>query len=276
MNPMGYSPLFIPHPYADPQLYRLPVPYVPYPVYPMLLREPRVAPPHTGGPERPEERPPHTVHVDWASRFPNEIILHGPARREVALTFDDGPDDEWTPKVLDVLKSLGVKATFFCVGQRIEQHPHVFQRILREGHVAGNHTWDHPNLTKISIREVDAQIRRTDDIMFRLGKVRPALFRPPYGALNEPVIREIMKLKDKIVFWNVDSLDWAKLTAVQVSINILSHVRPGSIILQHSAGGVGESLQDTVDSLPYTIRTLHREGYTFRTVPGLVRIAPYK
>jgi peptidoglycan/xylan/chitin deacetylase (PgdA/CDA1 family) len=229
------------------------------------------------GPERAEERPPHTQHVDWASMFPNEVILHGPTNRKVvSLTFDDGPDDVWTPQVLDVLKRFNVKGTFMCVGRRIQQNPEVLRRIIREGHVVGNHTWSHPNLTKIPLNEVRNQIESTSNEIHRLAGVRPVLFRPPYGALNLDVIREIMSLGDKIIYWDVDSLDWAGLTARQVSINILAHVGPGSIILQHSAGGRGESLLDTVRSLPYTIQTLHREGYHFATVPQLLNIKPFR
>jgi peptidoglycan/xylan/chitin deacetylase (PgdA/CDA1 family) len=231
--------------------------------------------PHAGGPERPEERPPHTEHIDWSARYPNEIVLRGPERREVALTFDDGPDGEWTPKVLDQLAQFGVKATFFVVGRRCEQFPRVLRRIVSEGHVAGNHSWNHANLTKLKEEEVRSQLERTDAVIRRLTGKTPALFRPPYGALNETVIREAIRLKKKIIFWNVDSLDWMQLNARQVAANILAHVRPGSIILQHSAGGAGENLQGTVDALPIVIRALRRRGYSFRTVPQLAGIPEY-
>ncbi|MDP4086609.1 MAG: polysaccharide deacetylase family protein [Bacillota bacterium] len=233
--------------------------------------------PFQNGPERAEERPPHTQHVDWSSMFPHEVILHGPTNQKaISLTFDDGPDDVWTPMVLDVLKHFNIKGTFMCVGNRIQQHPHVLTRIIREGHVVGNHTWSHPNLTKIPLNQVRSQIESTANEIHRLAGVRPVLFRPPYGALNVSVIREIMALGDKIIYWDVDSLDWDGLTAQQVSTNILSNVRPGAIILQHCAGGRGESLLDTVQSLPHTIHTLHNEGYNFVTVPQLLNIKPFK
>lgn len=271
-----------------PYRYRAPVVFYPpqwFTSYPALYyndalnrakRELRQLPPHKHGPERVEERHPHTRHIDWASIFRGEVILHGPARKEVALTFDDGPDDVWTPRILDVLSRHGVKATFMCVGQRIQRNPQVFQRIVGEGHVVGNHSWDHPNLTKISIEEVRTEVHQTENEMERLAGVRPNFFRPPYGALNADVIREIMSLHYKIILWNVDSLDWAGLTAHQVTANILAHVGPGSIVLQHSAGGAGESLEDTVAALPGIIRTLRQEGYRFRTVSELLRTPAYK
>lgn len=229
------------------------------------------------GPERLSERPPHTKHVDWSSQYPNDVILAGPTnRRAVAFTFDDGPDDVWTPQILAVLTQLGIKGTFLCVGARVAQNPQVVQEMVKAGHVVGNHSWDHPNFTKISISEVRSQIERTADEIARVTSVRPRFFRPPYGALNEAVIEEVIRLQYKILFWNVDSLDWSGITAQQVEANVLAHVGPGSIILMHSAGGRGESLEDTVRALPKVVSTLRNEGYSFFTVPELLGIPAYQ
>lgn len=228
-----------------------------------------------GGPERPQERPPHTDQIDWSAQFPREVILRGPAVKEVALTFDDGPDDYWTPRVLDGLREAGVKATFFCVGQRVQANPDVFRRMINEGHVVGNHSWNHANLAKIPIAEVTDQLIRTNEEMNRVAGVRPYLMRPPYGALSEPVIRETVRLGQIIILWDVDSLDWTQIPAEQVAINILAHAGPGSIILMHSAGGEGQSLLNTVNALPYVISTLRNRGYTFRTVPELLKVPAY-
>jgi len=243
-----------------------------YGAYP-VFRAPQ--PELQGGPERLSERQPHAAHVDWAGQFPNEVILHGPAVKEVALTFDDGPDDYWTPRVLDDLKELGVKATFFCVGERVQANPEVFRRMIKEGHIVGNHSWNHANLSKIPLDQARDQITRTNEEMNRVGGVRPHLLRPPYGALSEPLIREATRLGQIIILWNVDSLDWTQIPAEQVATNILSHTGPGAIILQHSAGGQGQSLQNTVDALPYVVHTLQNRGYTFRTVPELLKIPAY-
>jgi len=228
-----------------------------------------------GGPERLGERQPHADHVDWAGQFPKEVILHGPAVKEAALTFDDGPDDYWTPRVLDDLKELGVKATFFCVGERVQANPEVFRRMIKEGHVVGNHSWNHANLSKIPLEQARDQIIRTNDEFNRVGGVKPHLLRPPYGALSEPLIREAIRLGSIIILWNVDSLDWTQIPAEQVAANILSHTGPGAIILQHSAGGKGQSLQNTVNALPYVVHTLEERGYAFRTVPEMLKIPAY-
>lgn len=238
-------------------------------------RDPQPPEEHEGGKERPEERPPHVEHVDWSARYPQHIVLRGPRRKEVALTFDDGPDEEFTPKVLDQLAKVNVKATFFIFGRRGERFPEVLRRIVREGHIVGNHTYTHPNLTKLKPEQVRFQLERTDEVIRRVTGKTPALFRPPYGAINDTVIREVIRLKKKIIFWNVDSLDWMQLNAKQVTANILAHVRPGSIILQHAAGGVGENLQGTVDAIPVVVNELRSRGYRFRTIPQLINIPAY-
>jgi len=220
-------------------------------------------------------RQPPQPPIDWSAIYPNEVILHGPRIQAVALTFDDGPDDEWTPQVLDDLRESGAKATFFCVGQRIEAHPEVFLRMVREGHVVGNHSWNHPNLARIPLAAAQAQITRTDEIMERLAGVRPRLLRPPYGALSHELVHLAMRMNKTIILWNVDSLDWTEIPDRQVAAHILSHAGPGSIILQHSAGGVGQSLQNTVNAIPYVIDTLRRRRFAIRTVPALVNVPAY-
>ncbi|WP_276351491.1 polysaccharide deacetylase family protein [Cohnella caldifontis] len=226
--------------------------------------------PHAGGPERPEERPPHHVRVDWSSKYPNEVILRGPRRRAVALTFDDGPDDLWTPKVLDALARLKVPGTFFVVGQRCERVPKVLDRISRERHAIGNHSWNHANLSKLRAEAIRSQISRTNATIRRLTGKTPDMLRPPYGAISDAVVNEARSAGMKIILWNVDSLDWMQLNGEQVSANILSNVSPGSVILQHSAGGTGQNLQGTVDALPDVVGSLRERGYRFLTVPELL------
>ncbi|GMA51030.1 hypothetical protein GCM10025857_23870 [Alicyclobacillus contaminans] len=234
-------------------------------------------PPFQHGPERLTERPPSTQHIDWHALYPNDVILSGPTdRKTVALTFDDGPDAVWTPQILSVLDRYRIKAEFNCVGQRIQQYPYMLEEMFRRGHNIENHSWSHPNFTKISLTEARQQIERTNAFIERILGVRPYFFRPPYGALNQDVIREIISLRMKILLWDVDSLDWAGLTRKQVEANVLSQARPGSIILLHFAGGRDESLEDTVQALPNIIRTLRREGYSFATVAELLELPAYQ
>lgn len=232
--------------------------------------------PHEGGPERPGVRHPYTRVIDWHARYPQAIVLHGPAQpKRCALTFDDGPDNRWTPRVATVLERYNVRATFMCVGQRVAQNPHVLQHLVQGGHVIGNHTWSHPHLTELTPAQVEWQLQRTNDEIAQVAGVRPRFFRPPYGALNDEVIQTATRLGFRILYWDVDSLDWSGLTAPQVVTNVMSHMHPGAIVLMHSAGGRGEDLSDTVGALPILIRTLRDEGYELVTVPELLGEAAY-
>lgn len=243
---------------------------------PDISAEVHQLPPMTGGPESPGRRPPYSRVIDWSALYPQDVILRGPvSKREVALTFDDGPDAVFTPQILNVLRRTGVKGTFFVIGRRVQRYPRVFQRILREGHEVGNHSWSHPRISRLTAGRVRTELRRTSDEMNRVGNVRPRFFRPPYGALSETVIREAVAERYKIIMWNVDSLDWSGIPATIVTTNVLSHVRPGSIILMHSATGRGGNLQNTVQALPNIIRRLRREGFRFVKVSQLLDLPAY-
>jgi peptidoglycan/xylan/chitin deacetylase (PgdA/CDA1 family) len=247
------------------------------PPIPTVPAEISQLPPLTGGPERPGQRPPYSRTIDWASLYPRDIILRGPMdRREVALTFDDGPDAVFTPQILNVLRRTGGKGTFFVVGRRVRRYPGVFQRMLREGHEVGNHSWSHPKMSRLSAGQVRTELRRASDEMNRVGNVRPRFFRPPYGALSETVIRVAVAEGYKIILWNVDSLDWSGIPRTVLATNVLSQVRPGSIILMHSATGRGGNLQNTVQALPSIIQRLRREGYRFVKVSELLDMRAYR
>ncbi len=222
-----------------------------------------------GGPES-GQRPVYYL----ASPPPAEVVRAGnPGVKWVALTFDDGPDTHFTPMVLDVLKRHGVKATFYLTGHRAEAHPEVVRRIAREGHEVGNHTYNHPNLVKLPPWKVREQMARTHQILRRITLKPVRTFRPPYGAFNPQIMVDARALGYRTIHWSVDSLDWKSLPRDQVLANILPNVRPGSIILQHSAGGIGEDLTGTVQALAPLIRTLSQRGYRFVTISEMLGIA---
>lgn len=223
------------------------------------------------GPER-HLREPHALSLaDLRAKYRTTFILNGPGtKREIALSFDDAPDDNFTPKVLDVLKSEGVKATFFVVGNRIEKHPDIMKRIVEEGHILGNHSYNHANLPKLSDAEFREQIIKTDQLICEHTGYIPNIVRPPYGNISEDQIKWLASQKKKVINWNVDSLDWKGLDAEEVKTNVLAHVSPGAIILQHSAGGTGQDLSGTVVALPEIIRTLKNDGVKLVTIPELL------
>lgn len=210
-------------------------------------------------------------------KYPDTFKLRGSSQeKKVALTFDDGPDIRFTPKVLDALKANGVKATFFVLGSMASTHPDVIRRIVNEGHVIGNHSYSHENLPKLSADKFQNQIMSTESVLQGLIGYAPRLIRPPYGAINEEQVRWMADHHYLIVNWNVDSLDWKSLNSEQVLHNIMLQTKPGSIILQHSGGADSQDLTGTVQAIGPLISKLKAAGYTFVTVPELLHVTKSK
>ncbi|SEN35144.1 polysaccharide deacetylase family protein [Lihuaxuella thermophila] len=203
------------------------------------------------------------------------LFFKGPKTiKKVALTFDDGPDRYYTIQILNILKREQVPATFFVIGNMAQKYPDVLKRIDQEGHVVGNHSWNHPQLTKISAEGVNDQIFRTNEIIHRtLGKT-PMLIRPPYGSVNERVERQLGSKGFKIINWSVDTLDWRGRSSKRILKTVKNQIQPGGIILQHSAGPKGK-LNGTIQALPEIITYLKQNGYQFVTVDELLQVPPY-
>ena len=210
------------------------------------------------------------IGVNYERQFPHVFKRHGPPVQKIALTFDDGPDLVYTPKILDTLRKEGVHATFFVLGVNAAKHPGMIRRIVQEGHALGNHSFDHRNLIKSTQAKIKWEIRATDQVLVRISGQSPRWFRAPYGNINPLVLNELNQLGYRAVNWSVDSDDWRSLSARQVKQNILRNVKPGAIILQHcAAGSEKEDLSGTVRALPDIIHTLKRRGYRFVTIPQL-------
>lgn len=223
------------------------------------------------GPESQIRKPHPMTLSDLQKKYRSTFLLNGSsAKREIALTFDDAPDDYFTPQVLDILKKEGVRATFFVVGNRVQAHPEIVRRMVQEGHVIGNHSWNHPNLPKLRDAEFRSQILKTDQQILSIAGYLPTFVRPPYGNISENQILWLASQHKVIVNWDVDSLDWKGLDAEEVKTNVLAHVHPGAIILQHSAGGKGQDLSGTVEALPDIIRTIRSDGVKLVTIPELL------
>ncbi|MFP4976209.1 polysaccharide deacetylase family protein [Paenibacillus sp. CN-4] len=209
-------------------------------------------------------------------KYPDTFLVRGPAVKRAALTFDDVPDPRFTPHLLDVLKQQKVKATFFVVGSRARKHPAIVQRIVREGHIIGNHSYSHPRFGKMSVGPFRDQIERTETVLLRQIGYRPLLIRPPYGEITEDQLLWAKRRGYRIVNWNVDSSDWKSLPRRKVALNILSAAGRGSIILQHGGGGRGSDLNGSIDALPEVIASLRSRGYQLVTVPELLGLPKRK
>ncbi|MEC0239586.1 polysaccharide deacetylase family protein [Paenibacillus dokdonensis] len=205
-------------------------------------------------------------------KYPDTFKIHGPHIKQIALTFDDVPDPRFTPQILKILSQNGVKATFFVVGSRAKKHPDLVARIIREGHVIGNHSYNHPQFHKLTMTEYMDQIIRTENILYGITGYKPKLIRPPYGDITENQLRWAKREGYKIVNWNVDSLDWKGISKEAVKRNVMTTAGQGSIILQHAGGGSSSDLSGTIGALPEIIRELKKKGYTFVTLPKLLKV----
>ncbi|PFJ08371.1 polysaccharide deacetylase [Bacillus cereus] len=202
----------------------------------------------------------------WVEKY--AYAFSGPYNKaEVALTFDDGPDLVFTPKILDKLQKHNVKATFFLLGKNAEKYPNVVKRIADEGHVIGNHTYSHPNLAKVNESEYHAQIIKTEEILKRLAGYAPKFIRPPYGEILENQLKWATEQNFMIVQWSVDTVDWKGVSADTITNKVLGNSFPGSIILQHSTSDV--PLQGSVDALDKIIPQLKMKGARFVTLSSM-------
>jgi peptidoglycan-N-acetylglucosamine deacetylase len=175
----------------------------------------------------------------------------------VRLTFDDGPNRTATPEILDTLAAHGMTATFFVVGQMAAANPAIVRRESREGHTIGNHSWDHPNLTKLDRTQVESELQRTNDVIDQATGTAPTQWRPPYGARNAAVQAAAADVGlTSMVLWTVDPRDWADPPATTVRDRVLQAVRPGSIVLLHDGTGA-----NTPEALPMILNGLADMGY---------------
>jgi len=183
----------------------------------------------------------------------------------IAMTFDDGPHPENTPRLLDMLKQRGIKATFFIVGQCAAEYPEIMKRIVDEGNEVANHSWSHPQLTRMGEGGVTDQLQRTHDVIEQTTGVTTKLLRPPYGAFsaNQRAWAN-HKWGYKTILWDVDPLDWKYRNAEHVKTEILKGAVNGSIILAHDIH------KTTVDAMPDTFDALLAKGFKFVTVTELL------
>ncbi|MBJ8061783.1 polysaccharide deacetylase family protein [Bacillus cereus] len=193
------------------------------------------------------------------------------AGNKIALTFDDGPDDYYTPKILDLLENKKVPATFFVVGQQIQWCPSVLKRIVNEGHTLGNHSWSHPKFTNLTTSQINEEISRTEnEITILTGERKTTLFRPPYGEFTNADLNFISELGYKLIMWSVDTLDWTGLSAEEIIAIVRQDLSPGAIVLQHSLKMSPGILDGTVKALPILIDELIAKGYEFVTIDRLL------
>jgi len=186
----------------------------------------------------------------------------------IALTFDDGPSAKLTPKLLDLLGTHHIKATFFVIGQNVADHPEIVARAAREGHEIGNHSWSHPAFAKMSDEAVRRELQKTDDAIHSATGNEPTLVRPPYGSITARQKKWINEeFGYKIVMWDVDPFDWKRPGPIAVTNRIVRNTRAGSIVLSHDIH------PGTIEAMPAAIAQLEAKGFKFVTTSELISMA---
>jgi peptidoglycan/xylan/chitin deacetylase (PgdA/CDA1 family) len=193
-------------------------------------------------------------------------------KSRVALTFDDGPDEQYTAQVLDILKQYKVPGTFFFKGNQLDRYASVVKRAYAEGNLVASHAYSHQELDKMSPQDIEKEIAASDKAFERIIGVQPAMIRPPYGAINNDVLKVCENKQERVILWSIDTLDWSQPNSVHIAQNVLANVRPGDIILMHST----KDSPATVQALPQIIEGLRKKGYDMVDLSVLLEIPAYK
>jgi peptidoglycan-N-acetylglucosamine deacetylase len=206
----------------------------------------------------------------------SKVKRTGFQEKSVALTFDDGPDPTYTPKILDILKQYNIKATFFVIGRQVIDHPEIAKRIINEGHTIENHTYSHTRLSNLQSITIDNEITSTDDIIAEILNVKTNYFRTPYNDIfgfntesDLVVLNEVKKYNKPVVEEDIDSKDWLLKDKNAIESKVFSTIdtKGGSVILLHDGGG---NRQATIESLPGIIEGINKRGYAIRTINEMV------
>ncbi|MFJ7731365.1 polysaccharide deacetylase family protein [Lysinibacillus sp. NPDC097231] len=185
-----------------------------------------------------------------------------PNVRRIALTFDDGPHPKVTEQILNILDKYHAKATFFMLGSRVQYYPDVARDVLARGHEIGNHTWNHPVLTKLTQEQVVNQYTSTAKELEKAINQNATVFRPPYGATNDAINAEI---PIPVVLWTIDTLDWKHRNAQQLLPHVQNNLHNNAIVLMHDIH------QSTADGLDAVLAYLQGQGYEFVTVSEILQ-----
>lgn len=181
--------------------------------------------------------------------------------KKIAITFDDGPHPQYTEQLLDGLKKRGVRATFFVTGEHAEQYPDIIKRMSEEGHIIGNHTYSHIQLTSGNREKFKQELIKTNKIITDITKKEVLYVRPPYGTWDKSFETELNMFP---VLWNVDPLDWCSNNASCVVNRVLKNAEESDIILMH------DCYETSVTAALQIVDDLQKQGYTFVTVEDIL------
>lgn len=182
---------------------------------------------------------------------------------KIALTFDDGPNASWTPILLDGLKERGVKATFFLIGENVEagENAQIVKRMYEEGHLIGNHTYHHVEITRVESDTALEELQRTNEVIARITGESVEYMRPPFGSWQKDLEKEVNLIP---VMWSVDPLDWTTVNTDEIVNKVVTETEENDIILLH------DCYESSVKAALRIIDLLTEEGYEFVTVDKLI------
>jgi peptidoglycan/xylan/chitin deacetylase (PgdA/CDA1 family) len=200
-------------------------------------------------------------------------------QHRIALTFDDGPNEPYTSQVLDILDKYNIKATFFLIGRNVELYPDVARRVLTSGHVIGNHSYFHDANHALYL-DYNNEIKRAQRSIVAAAGVEPHLYRPPHGKKTPWELKFVQDENLVEVTWSISANEARISSAEELARAITDRDRHGRVILLHDGYGLSHYTPEadkslTVDALPLIIEKLHRDGYSFVTVPQLFNIRTY-
>ena len=188
-------------------------------------------------------------------------------KKQIALTFDDGPHPRLTPKILEILARYNVPATFFMVGQNILNYPEAARAVINAGHEVGNHTFTHPHIASLNENAIFEEIGKCEEALAELCEYRPHLLRTPQGALTPNLENCLLEDDYILVLWSLDTRDWECKSRDQIVEEVLSKVQPGDIILMHDYIG---TKSQTPEALEIILPKLLERGFEPTTVSDLL------
>ena len=195
------------------------------------------------------------------SHVSNDASAGPQEKKKIALTFDDGPDSEYTPMLLDGLAERKVKATFFVIGKQAEEQPEIMRRLVKEGHLIGNHTYNHVDIRHMTESAAKEEILKANEVITEYTGEEPCFLRPPFGNGSSRLEKDIEMIQ---VLWTIDTMDWACKNEAKICNTVYREIKENSIILMH------DEYPSSVRAALSIIDQLKKEGYEFVTVDEIV------